>query len=92
MLNYLDTVIRTKTANEHHMEMKKALLQSEIRRCTELVQEQQSISFEINEFTACSECKKRFANQSAFVRHPNGEIVHLSCNDKRIMATNLFGN
>ncbi|XP_073823691.1 vacuolar protein sorting 39 isoform X1 [Musca autumnalis] len=92
MLNYLDTVIRTKTAHEHHMEMKKALLQAEIRRCTELVREQQNISFEINEFTTCPECKKRFANQSAFVRYPNGEIVHLSCHDKRIMASNLFGN
>ncbi|XP_075145263.1 vacuolar protein sorting 39 [Haematobia irritans] len=92
MLNYLDTVIRTKTAHEHHMEMKKALLQAEIRRCTDLVQEQQNISFEINEFTACPECKKRFANQSAFVRYPNGEIVHLSCHDKRIMASNLFSN
>uniref|UniRef100_A0A1I8Q852 CNH domain-containing protein n=1 Tax=Stomoxys calcitrans TaxID=35570 RepID=A0A1I8Q852_STOCA len=92
MLNYLDTVIRTKTAHEHHMEIKKALLQAEIRRCTELVQEQQNISFELNEFTTCPECKKRFANQSAFVRYPNGEIVHLSCHDKRIMTANLSAN
>lgn len=89
---YLDTVLRAQTAHNHHMEMKRALLIAEIQRSSDLVREQQSKCFEITETTICTECRKRFANQSAFVRYPNGELVHLSCHDKRAMAVNLFGN
>lgn len=90
--NYLDTVLRTQMAESHHLEMKKALLTAEISRVEGLIRDQQNISFEINEFSVCPECRKRFTNQSVFVRYPNGDVVHLSCHDKRVMASNLFGN
>lgn len=36
----------------------------------------------ITEFSVCPICKKKFNNQSAFVRYPNGNIVHYSCQQK----------
>ncbi|KNC27078.1 hypothetical protein FF38_10779 [Lucilia cuprina] len=90
--HYLDTVLRQKMATRSQLEIKKGLLEARLKRCTELVLEQQNIHFELNEFSVCPECKKRFANQSAFVRYPNGNVVHLSCHDKKVMAANLFGN
>lgn len=39
----------------------------------------ESKSFLITEMTLCSVCKKKFSNQSAFVRHPYGELIHISC-------------
>ncbi|KAM7360062.1 vacuolar protein sorting 39 [Cochliomyia hominivorax] len=90
--NYLDTVIRQKMAKRNEMTIKRSLLEARLRRVTEAVLEQQKIYFEMTEFSVCPECKKRFPNQSAFVRYPNGDVVHLSCHDKRVMAANLFGN
>ncbi|XP_014242813.1 vam6/Vps39-like protein [Cimex lectularius] len=36
----------------------------------------------VTDVMVCPVCKKRFGNQSAFVRYPNGQIVHYSCQDK----------
>lgn len=90
--HYLDTVIRNQMAARNHLEIQKGLLQAELKRSAELVREQQNIHFELTEFSVCPECKKRFTNQSAFVRYPNGDVVHLSCHDKKTVAANLFGN
>ncbi|XP_060871879.1 vam6/Vps39-like protein [Metopolophium dirhodum] len=50
--------------------------------------QQQRIFYEsqnitLTEFNICRVCKKRFGNQSAFVRCPNGEIVHYSCHNHK---------
>lgn len=37
----------------------------------------------LTELNICPVCKKRFGNQSAFVRHPNGTVVHYSCQDTK---------
>lgn len=79
-------------ATRSELEITRGLLEARLKRVTEQVLEQQRIHFELTEFSVCPECKKRFANQSAFVRYPNGDIVHLSCHDKRVMADKLFGN
>ncbi|XP_073983190.1 vacuolar protein sorting 39 [Rhodnius prolixus] len=44
--------------------------------------EHESKKIVITELMVCPVCKKRFGNQSAFVRYPNGNIVHYSCQDK----------
>lgn len=87
----METVLRTQIGEQHHLEIKKSLLQSELIRLKEMLNDQKNMHFEITETTVCPECRKRFTAQGAFVHYPNGEIVHLSCYDKRIMATNLFG-
>ncbi|XP_050533096.1 vam6/Vps39-like protein isoform X2 [Daktulosphaira vitifoliae] len=51
--------------------------------------QQQRIFYEsqnitLTEFNICKVCKKRFGNQSAFVRCPNGEIVHYSCHNHKV--------
>ncbi|XP_037947874.1 vam6/Vps39-like protein [Teleopsis dalmanni] len=82
LCNYLDTVIRTETADQHHNEMMNALLTAEIERAKEKILGFEIQYVEINEFSVCLACKKRFTNQTSFVRYPNGEVVHLSCHDK----------
>ncbi|XP_016951341.1 vam6/Vps39-like protein [Drosophila biarmipes] len=76
---YLEKSIRKKMADKHQMQMMCGLLEAESNRLEAALQAQQNISFELNEFSVCPECKKRFPSQSAFVRYPNGQIVHLSC-------------
>lgn len=84
-------MLRTQKQEQHYLEIKKSLLQSEMVRLETTINEQKNVHFEITESTVCPECRKRFTAQGAFVHYPDGELVHLSCYDKRIMADNLFG-
>ncbi|KAI8045055.1 vam6/Vps39-like protein [Drosophila gunungcola] len=79
---YLEKSIRKKLADKHQMQMMCGLLESEATRLESAVEAQRGISFELNEFSVCPECRKRLPSQSAFVRYPNGQIVHLSCHDR----------
>ncbi|EDW95878.1 vam6/Vps39-like protein [Drosophila yakuba] len=79
---YLEKSIRKKMADKHEMQMMCGLLEAEATRLENALEAQRDISFELNESSVCSECKKRFQTQSAFVRYPNGQIVHLSCHDR----------
>uniref|UniRef100_A0A182JZ75 CNH domain-containing protein n=1 Tax=Anopheles christyi TaxID=43041 RepID=A0A182JZ75_9DIPT len=38
--------------------------------------------FLVTDLSVCAVCKKKFSNQSAFVRLPDGVIVHFSCQDR----------
>ncbi|XP_060649828.1 vam6/Vps39-like protein [Drosophila nasuta] len=84
---YLETVIRTQMAEQHERQIMIGLLRAEATRLKTAVDKEMNKSFILNESTVCPECKKRFANQTAFVRYPNGQMVHLSCYDRSI-ATN----
>ncbi|KAH8382910.1 hypothetical protein KR009_005771 [Drosophila setifemur] len=79
---YLDKSMRKKLADKHQLQMMCALLKAEARRLDAELEAKRNISFELNEYSVCPECKKRFPSQSAFVRYPNGQIVHLSCHDR----------
>ena len=48
--------------------------------------ELQSQSLLLTEMKVCPVCKKKFSNQSAFARYPNGDIVHYSCQDKKDLS------
>ncbi|CAG9762237.1 unnamed protein product [Ceutorhynchus assimilis] len=37
----------------------------------------------ITELSVCPACKKRFSNQTALVRYPNGDVVHFACFTER---------
>ncbi|XP_054260195.1 vam6/Vps39-like protein [Macrosteles quadrilineatus] len=61
----------------------KGLLYAEHLQVQELRMQYESQSVMMTETMVCPVCKKRFGNQSAFVRYPNGDIVHYSCQERR---------
>ncbi|KAK9879568.1 hypothetical protein WA026_006636 [Henosepilachna vigintioctopunctata] len=62
----------------------KSLLYAEHLQCQELKFRLQAQKVLITELNVCPVCKKRFGNQSALVRYPNGDVVHYSCQDKKL--------
>ncbi|KAH8360113.1 hypothetical protein KR093_010845 [Drosophila rubida] len=83
---YLETVIRTQIAEKHERQIMIGLLRAEASRLQTEIDKEKKKSFELNDTTLCPECKKRFVNQTAFVRYPNGQIVHLSCYDRSVAS------
>lgn len=83
--DYFDTVLRTQMAEEHQRQIMKGLLEAEATRLDAAIEKERQKSFEVNDSTVCPECKKKF--QTAFVRYPNGQVVHMSCYDRRLKAS-----
>ncbi|XP_067624404.1 vam6/Vps39-like protein [Eurosta solidaginis] len=84
--NYLEVVLRTELMEEHEHEITVALLKAEIQRIRREIQAEEKKYVILTEFTVCPQCKKRFTNPPAFVRYPNGEVVHLSCHAKNAQS------
>lgn len=59
--------------------MLKSLYYAENIICREKNLSRESKNFAITELTLCAICKRKFTNQSAFVRLPNNDILHISC-------------
>ncbi|XP_017874456.1 PREDICTED: vam6/Vps39-like protein isoform X1 [Drosophila arizonae] len=85
--NYFETVARTQMNESHQRKIIRGLLQAEAARLRASLAKEKNKSFEINESTLCPECRKRFTNETALVRYPNGQVVHLSCYDRVVSAT-----
>ncbi|KAH8295279.1 hypothetical protein KR018_009557 [Drosophila ironensis] len=79
---YLEKSMRKMMSDKHHAQIKCGLLEAESNRLDAELAAKEETWFEVNESSVCPECGKRFPSQSAFVRYPNGEIVHLSCHDR----------
>lgn len=62
--------------------MLKGLYYAENLQCREQNMQCESRNFPITELTLCAVCKRKFQSQSAFVRMPNNEIIHISCQNK----------
>lgn len=75
-------------ALNHHLERKrktqilKGLYYAEHLQTQEQKMHYESKHFLVTELSVCPVCKKKFSYQSAFVRTPEGNIVHFSCQDK----------
>ncbi|XP_058451128.1 vam6/Vps39-like protein [Malaya genurostris] len=75
-------------ALNHHLERKrktqilKGLYYAEHLQTHEQKIHYESQHFLVTELSVCPVCKKKFSYQSAFVRTPDGSIVHFSCQDK----------
>lgn len=75
-------------ALNHHLEKKrktqilKGLCYAEHLQTHEQKIHYESKHFLVTELSVCPVCKKKFSYQSAFVRTPEGNIVHYSCQDK----------
>lgn len=79
---YLQTALRQQLEQKRKTQILKNLRKAEHRQTQELRIRHESISVAITEFSICPMCKKKFNNQSAFVRYPNGDIVHFSCQQR----------
>ena len=60
----------------------KGLLYAKNLQTQEQRMHHESKSILVTEFSVCPVCRKKFSNQSAFVRYPDGKIVHYSCQEK----------
>lgn len=75
-------------ALNHHLERKrKTQILKGLHYAENLQTHEQKIHYEskhflVTELSVCPVCKKKFSYQSAFVRTPEGNIVHFSCQDK----------
>ncbi|KAG6441076.1 hypothetical protein O3G_MSEX001642 [Manduca sexta] len=77
--HFLESALDGQLTQKRRMQILKGLLYAEHIQLQDLKQYHESKSVVINDCDVCLECKKRFSNQSAFVRYPNGDIVHYSC-------------
>ncbi|KAM3961523.1 vacuolar protein sorting 39 [Aphomia sociella] len=77
--HFLECALDGQLTLKRRTQVLKGLLYAEHMQVQELKQLHESKSVVINDYNVCPVCKKRFGNQSAFVRYPNGDIVHYSC-------------
>ncbi|KAF4521839.1 hypothetical protein B566_EDAN003713 [Ephemera danica] len=80
---FLHTSLQGMLAERREAQMLKGLLYAEHLQVQEQRIALQSQSLLLTELKPCPVCKKKFSNQSAFARYPNGDIVHYSCQDRR---------
>lgn len=81
---FLQVALHTQLLERRRVQLLRRLLYAEHLQCQEMRVNLQSQSVLVTELNVCPVCKKRFGNQSALVRHPNGDVVHYSCQDKKL--------
>ncbi|XP_065215173.1 vam6/Vps39-like protein [Planococcus citri] len=79
--HYLNISLGQHLTDKRNKQILRGLLYAE-----HLQVQEQRIQFEsqnmlLTEWNICSVCKKKFSNQSAFIRNPNGDVIHFSCQD-----------
>ncbi len=79
--DYLNARLEERTASRNHWQVLRSLKHAEHLQVQEerIVVESQRVK--ISEYDVCYVCHRRFKNQGAFVRMPDKEVVHLSCQD-----------
>lgn len=80
--NFLELALHTQLEDKRNNQVLKGLLYAENLQTQEQRMHHESKSVLITENSVCPKCTKKFTNQSAFVRNPNGKIVHYSCQEK----------
>ncbi|KAK2588320.1 hypothetical protein KPH14_004337 [Odynerus spinipes] len=78
---FLEVTLQNNLNTRRRTQVLKGLLYAEHLQVQEQRMHYESQSVLMTEFNICPVCKKRFGNQSAFARYPNGDIVHYSCQD-----------
>ncbi|CAG9100793.1 hypothetical protein JYU34_013536 [Plutella xylostella] len=79
LTRFLQAALDSQLALKRRTQLLKGLLYAEHLQVEELKQYHESKMVVMTDYNVCPVCKKRFGNQSAFVRYPNGDIVHYSC-------------
>uniref|UniRef100_A0A8D8VAN1 Vam6/Vps39-like protein n=1 Tax=Cacopsylla melanoneura TaxID=428564 RepID=A0A8D8VAN1_9HEMI len=88
VLYYLRTALSHSLNEKRKAQVMRGLLYAEHLQSQEKRIFYESQCVIITENNICPVCKKRFGNQSAFVRYPSGEIVHYSCQEKYAYTSN----
>ena len=78
--------MRKELAKKHETQIMEALLAAEALRLQQAIKVEESKFVEMNDTKICPDCNKRFTSQSAFVRYPNGEVVHFSCHTRKLQS------
>lgn len=86
---FLETALRHSLEQRRNNQVLKGLLYASNLQLQEQRMHAESRSVLVSEFSVCPVCSKKFTNQSAFVRYPNGTIVHYSCRDRNYSNWNL---
>lgn len=79
---FLELALQHQLERRRRNQVLKGLLYAENLQSQEQRMHHESKSFLLTEFSVCPVCKKKFANQSALVRYPDGKIVHYSCQER----------
>lgn len=80
--NFFELALHGQLERRRNNQVLKGLLYAENLQTQEQRMHHESKSLLITEYSVCPVCTKKFTNQSAFVRYPNGNIVHYSCQEK----------
>ncbi|XP_046383475.1 vam6/Vps39-like protein [Ischnura elegans] len=80
---FMETSLHGILNERRNVQVLRGLLAAEYIQVKESKIHHESQSIVMTEFNVCPVCKKRFGNQSAFARYPNGDIVHYSCQEKK---------
>lgn len=83
LTKFLQVSLHNAVWRRRQVQLLKGLLKSEHLRCLDEKLQLQGQHVLITDMNVCSVCKKRFGNQSALVRYPNGDVVHFSCHEKK---------
>lgn len=81
---FLETALHNSLERRRNNQILKGLLYAENLQFQEQRMHLESKSVVISEISICPVCMKKFTNQSAFVRYPDGKIVHFSCQEKPV--------
>ncbi|XP_023290405.1 vam6/Vps39-like protein [Orussus abietinus] len=81
--HFLEASLQNNLNQRRCTQVLKGLLYAEHLQVQEQRMHYESQSVLMTEFNICPVCKKRFGNQSAFARYPNGDIVHYSCQERK---------
>lgn len=79
---FLETALQHSLERRHNTQVLKGLLYSSNSQLQEQRMHLESKSVLVSDFSVCHVCSKKFPNQSALVRKPDGTIVHYLCRDQ----------
>lgn len=79
---FLESALQHSLERRHNTQVLKGLLYSSNLQLQEQRMHLESRSVLVSEFSVCHVCGKKFPNQSALVRKPDGTIVHYLCRDQ----------
>lgn len=79
---FLEVSLQNQLERKRKTQVLKGLYSAENLQVQEQRRYYESQCVLITDFSVCLVCSKKFGNQSAFVRYPNGNVVHLSCQNQ----------
>ncbi|KFB35035.1 AGAP002498-PA-like protein [Anopheles sinensis] len=80
--HFLENALKYYLEKKQRAQVLKGLYYAEHLQIMEQKMLCESKHFLVTDLSVCAVCKKKFSNQSAFVRLPEGSIVHFSCQDR----------